>query len=112
MNNTEATLDGRKRVGFRNNINPTSSKADPAGCREMRSMGSGPDLLAPVRQESPSLGDFSLISLVPSRLREAAPLPHPRENFAITANLGGPGFDFTEGISKFLSLETWGLSSL
>lgn len=32
MNNTEATeatLDGRKRVGFRNNINPTSSKADP-----------------------------------------------------------------------------------
>lgn len=41
MNNTEATLDGRKRVGFRNNINPTSSEADPAGCPEMLSVGRG-----------------------------------------------------------------------
>lgn len=93
-------------------LTPLPSRPTPAGCREMRSIGRGADLLAPVRQESPSLGYFSLISLVPSRLREAAPLPHPRENFAVTANLGGPGFDFTEGISKFLSLETWGLSSL
>lgn len=74
-------------------------------------MERGADLLAPVPQESPSLGGFSLISRVPSRLRKAAPLSHPRENFAFTANLGGPGFDFTEGISKFLPLETWGLPS-
>lgn len=71
MNNTEATLDGRKRVGFRNNIKTTSSKVNP-DCmgRVTGSLGSGP-------QDSPSPGDFPLISLVPQRVRKTILLPHP-----------------------------------
>ena len=63
MNNTEATLDGRKRVGFRNNIKPTSSKVDP-GCQDTLGTGKVAGSLGSVPQDSPSPGDFSPISLV------------------------------------------------
>lgn len=104
MSNTEATLDGRKCVGFLNKIKLASSKVSPS-CRDtlhrrvVASLGS-------VSQLSPSPGDFSLISLVPPQVGKAARLSHLQENFVFNINLGGPGFEFVEGVSKHLDPET------
>lgn len=62
--------------------------------------------LGSVSQLSPSPGDFSLISLVPPQVGKAARLSHLQENFVFNINLGGPGFEFVEGVSKHLDPET------
>lgn len=110
MNNTESTLDGRKRVDFLNKTKSASSEIG-SGCQEILPVGRMAGSLGSVSQDSPFPGGFSCISLVPPWVRKVATLPHPCENFASTASLGGAGFDFTEGVSKFLYPETWRFSS-
>lgn len=76
MNNTESTLHGRKCVDFLNKIKSASSEVGSGG-REYLPMGRMAGSLGSVSQDPPSLGDFSLISLVTPQVRKAATLPHP-----------------------------------
>lgn len=111
VNNTEATeptLDGRKRVGFRNSINPTSSRADPCWLPGGAQHGKGGWSLGSRPPGVTFPGRFLPHLTGAIKAKEGCTPSHPRENFAFTASLGGPGFDLTEGISKFLSLDTWG----
>lgn len=97
-------LDRRKCVGFLNKTKSASSSVGrlQGGLRMSRVAGS----LGSVTRDSPSPGDLPLTSPVPPWVRTAAPRPYPRENFVFTANVGGPGFDFMEGVSECLYPET------